>query len=56
MVDLVGEAPFPPVVNVPVLGALRLDELEEPVCVILTGGNIAREDFDRLTATDAATG
>src|SRR5204863_4997589 len=31
MVDLVGEAPFPPVVDVPGLGALRLDELEEPV-------------------------
>jgi threonine dehydratase len=26
----------------------RLSELAEPVCVILTGGNIAREDFDRL--------
>jgi threonine dehydratase len=26
------------------------DKLEGPVCVILTGGNIAREDFDRLTA------
>jgi len=25
-------------------------ELEEPVAVILTGGNIAREDFDRLIA------
>jgi threonine dehydratase len=24
------------------------DILEDPVCVILTGGNIAREDFDRL--------
>ena len=31
MVDLVGEAPLPPVVDVPGLGALRLDELEEPV-------------------------
>jgi threonine dehydratase len=30
-----------------------LGELEEPVCVILTGGNIAREDFDRLIADDA---
>jgi threonine dehydratase len=28
----------------------HVDELEEPLCVILTGGNIAREDFDRLTA------
>jgi threonine dehydratase len=27
-------------------------ELEDPVCVILTGGNITREDFDRLIATD----
>jgi threonine dehydratase len=33
--------------------AARLRELEDPVCVILTGGNIAREDFDRLTAADA---
>jgi threonine dehydratase len=24
------------------------DELEEPICVVLTGGNIAREDFERL--------
>src|SRR5262249_22811705 len=30
------------------------EELEEPVCVILTGGNIARDDFDRLIAADAA--
>jgi threonine dehydratase len=30
--------------------AARLRELEDPVCVILTGGNIAREDFDRLVA------
>jgi threonine dehydratase len=28
----------------------RLQELEEPVCVILTGQNIGREDFDRLVA------
>ncbi len=28
-------------------------ELEEPVCVVLTGGNIAREDFDRLLAAAA---
>jgi threonine dehydratase len=34
----------------------HVGELEDPVCVILTGGNIAREDFDRLTRTDAATG
>ncbi len=27
-------------------------ELEDPVCVILTGGNIAREDFDRLVADE----
>jgi threonine dehydratase len=27
------------------------DKLEEPVCVVLTGGNIAREDFDRVLAT-----
>jgi hypothetical protein len=26
----------------------RLAELEEPICVILTGCNITREDFDRL--------
>jgi threonine dehydratase len=26
----------------------KLRDLEEPVCMILTGGNIAREDFDRL--------
>ena len=25
-------------------------ELEEPICVVLTGGNIARADFDRLIA------
>jgi threonine dehydratase len=25
-------------------------ELEQPICVILTGGNIARDDFDRLIA------
>jgi threonine dehydratase len=30
--------------------AARLQELEEPVCVILTGQNIAREDFDQLVA------
>jgi threonine dehydratase len=29
----------------------RLDELEEPVCVVLTGENIAREDFYRLLTT-----
>jgi threonine dehydratase len=28
----------------------RRQELERPVCVILTGQNIAREDFDRLAA------
>jgi threonine dehydratase len=28
----------------------HLDELEEPVCVVLTGENIAREDFYRLIA------
>jgi threonine dehydratase len=33
--------------------AARLRDLEDPVCVILTGGNIAREDFDRLTAPDS---
>jgi threonine dehydratase len=27
-------------------------ELEEPVCMILTGGNITREDFDRLAVAD----
>jgi threonine dehydratase len=26
------------------------EELEEPICVILTGGNIARDDFDRLVS------
>jgi threonine dehydratase len=30
------------------------DELEEPVCVILTGENITREDFHRLIAAEAA--
>jgi threonine dehydratase len=29
-------------------------ELEEPVCVVLTGGNISREDFDRLIAADGS--
>jgi threonine dehydratase len=33
----------------------HLRELEEPVCVILTGGNITREDFDRLLAADASS-
>jgi threonine dehydratase len=28
----------------------RPEELEEPICVVLTGENIAREDFDRLIA------
>jgi threonine dehydratase len=28
-------------------------ELAPPVCLILTGGNIARDDFDRLVADDA---
>jgi threonine dehydratase len=32
----------------------HLAELEEPVCVILTGENIARDDFFRLIATEAA--
>jgi threonine synthase len=27
-------------------------ELEEPVCIILTGENITREDFFRLIATE----
>ncbi len=31
----------------------HLHELEDPVCMILTGGNIARDDFDRLIAADA---
>jgi threonine dehydratase len=30
--------------------AARQQELDEPVCVLLTGQNIAREDFDRLLA------
>ncbi len=30
----------------------NLRELEDPVCVILTGGNITREDFDRLITTE----
>src|SRR5262249_30164836 len=30
----------------------RLDQLEDPVCVVLTGENIAREDFDRLLAAN----
>jgi threonine dehydratase len=25
-------------------------DLEEPICVVLTGGNVAREDFDSLIA------
>jgi len=29
-------------------------ELEEPVCIILTGENITREDFFRLIATETA--
>src|SRR5262249_41883881 len=28
-------------------------ELDVPVCVVLTGGNIAREDFDRHIAADS---
>jgi threonine dehydratase len=40
-------------IAVAVVGA-RLQELAEPVCVILTGGNIAREDFDRLITPDAS--
>ncbi len=28
------------------------NELEDPVCLILTGGNITREDFDRLIALE----
>jgi threonine dehydratase len=31
----------------------HLHELEMPVCVILTGGNIAREDFDALISEQA---
>jgi threonine dehydratase len=34
----------------------HLHDLEEPVCVILTGENIAREDFQRLIAVDAESG
>jgi threonine dehydratase len=30
----------------------HLAEVEDPVCVILTGGNIACDDFDRLIADD----
>jgi threonine dehydratase len=30
----------------------NLGELEDPVCVVLTGANIAREDFDRLIAAE----
>jgi threonine dehydratase len=36
-------------ITVAFVGA-RQQELEEPVCVILTGQNIARDDFDRLVA------
>ncbi|MCI0455934.1 MAG: PLP-dependent lyase/thiolase [Gemmataceae bacterium] len=32
----------------------NLQELEDPVCVILTGENIARDDFDRLIAADGS--
>src|SRR5262249_10347194 len=32
----------------------HLAGLEDPVCVVLTGENIAREDFFRLVAADAA--
>ncbi len=35
-------------------GVMAHPELEEPVCVILTGENIAREDFHRLIAPEAA--
>jgi threonine dehydratase len=31
----------------------RVQELEDPVCAILTGGNITREDFDGLIAAQA---
>jgi threonine dehydratase len=31
----------------------HLQELEEPIALVLTGGNITREDFDRLIAVDA---
>lgn len=34
------------------LVAAHLEELPEPVCVILTGGNVAREDFQRIIAGD----
>ena len=30
----------------------QLNDLADPICVILTGENIAREDFQRLIATD----
>jgi len=30
----------------------RLPELEEPICAVLTGANIAREDFQRLIAAE----
>jgi threonine dehydratase len=30
----------------------HLDELADPICVILTGANIARDDFDRLITPD----
>jgi threonine dehydratase len=34
-------------------GKASLRELEDPVCMILTGGNIARDDFDRLIGAGA---
>jgi threonine dehydratase len=30
-------------------------QLEEPICLVLTGGNIARDDFDRLIGPDGGS-
>ncbi len=40
-------------ITVALVQALR-GELEDPVCVVLTGGNITPEDFARLIATEEA--
>jgi threonine dehydratase len=34
----------------------QAQELEGPACVILTGGNITRADFDRLIDVDSPCG
>jgi threonine dehydratase len=41
---------------VPLAFVARQEDFEEPVCIILTGQNIAREDFDRLVMADRPAG